>query len=103
MPGCYRRYRVHIRWQADLVDYQDGLRARSDRLFEPCGIQIVSRQVNITEDWSCPNVRNGVSGCNEGEAGAQHFVALTDAAGEQCKMKRSSAGRDGNRMLAANV
>src|SRR4051812_24408332 len=78
---------VECGWQANLVDHEHSFRLRRNGTFHRPGIDVVSKRIDVDENWRRSGVDDTVGGSNERQARTQDFVASLDASGDQRQMQ----------------
>ena len=67
--------RFQVTGHAHLMNRQDGSSPRSDGILDPIRIEIISRRLNINEDWLSAAIMDAIGGGEEGMADRNDFVS----------------------------
>jgi len=88
---------VHFTAAATHVDYQYGLGARSNALFDLRGLDVEGRTVAVDKDRLRSGVHDGMDGGAKRHGGSDYFITGTDSQGKQREMdgSRTAAYPDG--------
>lgn len=94
VPGGEVAKAMHVRGNAEGVDYEDGAGSRGQRAFNCGGCEVESDRVDVGEDGCGANVKDGVGYGDEGERGDDDFIAFSDAESEQGHVQACGAAAD---------
>ena len=84
-------YGRHLRRHPEGVYGNDGAGTRSDRFFNPLGIDVERLRIDIDEHRRGAFVADSIGHCDERERGQDHLVTLAYIHGADTKMQAGSA------------
>jgi len=94
---------VHVGGLAIEMDGDDGSGFLGDTLGGVVGIKVEAGRADVAKDWGGTCTSDAAGGSDEGEGGAQHFVAGAYVEGHEGKQEGIGAGGNSNRVLCTKV